>query len=53
MIAGFSWRLLGRELRSAELRLLFAALLVAVAAVTAVGFFSDRVRQGLQHEARR
>ncbi|MFN4325927.1 MAG: ABC transporter permease [Azonexus sp.] len=52
MIAGFSWRLLGRELRSGELRLLFAALLVAVAAVTAVGFFSDRVRQGLQHEAR-
>ncbi|MFN4343043.1 MAG: ABC transporter permease [Azonexus sp.] len=52
MIAGFSWRLLGRELRSGELRLLFAALLVAVAAVAAVGFFSDRVRQGLQHEAR-
>lgn len=52
MIAGFSWRLLGRELRSGELRLLFAALFVAVAAVTAVGFFSDRVRQGLQHEAR-
>lgn len=52
MIAGFSWRLLGRELRSGELRLLFAALLVAVAAVTAVGFFSDRVRQGLQREAR-
>jgi putative ABC transport system permease protein len=51
MITGFSWRLLGRELRSGELRLLFAALLVAVAAVTAVGFFSDRVRQGLQREA--
>lgn len=51
MIAAFSWRLLGRELRSGELRLLFAALLVAVAAVTAVGFFGDRVRQGLQREA--
>lgn len=51
MIAAFSWRLLGRELRSGELRLLFAALVVAVAAVTAVGFFGDRVRQGLQHEA--
>ena len=35
-----------RELRSGELRLLFAALLIAVAAVTAVGFFGDRVRQG-------
>ena len=51
MIAAFSWRLLGRELRSGELRLLFAALMVAVAAVTAVGFFGDRVRQGLQREA--
>ncbi len=51
MIAGFSWRLLGRELRSGELRLLFAALVVAVAAVSAVGFFGDRVRQGLQREA--
>ena len=51
MIAAFSWRLLGRELRSGELRLLFAALVVAVAAVTAVGFFGDRVRQGLLREA--
>lgn len=51
MIARFSWRLLGRELRSGELWLLFGALVVAVAAVTAVGFFSDRVRQGLQREA--
>src|SRR5574343_985568 len=51
MIVGFSWRLLGRELRSGELRLLFAALVVAVAAVSAVGFFGDRVRQGLQREA--
>ena len=51
MIAALSWRLLRRELRSGELRLLFAALLIAVAAVTAVGFFGDRVRQGLQREA--
>ena len=42
MIAALSWRLLRRELRSGELRLLFAALLIAVAAVTAVGFFGDR-----------
>lgn len=46
-----AWRLLGRELRSGELRLLFVALLVAVAAVTAVGFFADRVRQALEREA--
>ena len=46
-----SWRLLGRELRSGELRLLFAALVVAVAAVTAVGFFTERVRLALVQEA--
>ncbi|KAB2925708.1 MAG: FtsX-like permease family protein [Dechloromonas sp.] len=46
-----SWRLLGRELRSGELRLLFAALCVAVAAVAAVGFFADRVRMALEREA--
>ena len=46
-----AWRLLGRELRSGELRLLFVALAVAVAAVTAVGFFADRVRLALEREA--
>jgi putative ABC transport system permease protein len=48
---GLAWRLLGRELRSGELRLLFAALAIAVAAVTAVGFFADRVRLALEREA--
>jgi putative ABC transport system permease protein len=43
--------MLGRELRSGELRLLFAALAIAVAAVTAVGFFTDRVRLALEREA--
>ena len=47
----FSWRLLGRELRSGELRTLLAALVVAVAAVTAVGFFTDRIRLALEQEA--
>jgi putative ABC transport system permease protein len=47
-----AWRLLGREMRSGELRLLFAALVVAVAAVTAVGFFADRVHHGLERQAR-
>ncbi|MFZ2974565.1 MAG: FtsX-like permease family protein [Ferribacterium limneticum] len=51
MIAGHAWRTLGRELRSGELRLLFAALAIAVAAVTAVGFFADRVRLALEREA--
>ncbi|HJW26367.1 MAG TPA: FtsX-like permease family protein [Rhodocyclaceae bacterium] len=47
----FAWRLLGRELRSGELRLLFLALVVAVAATTAVSFFADRIRQGLERES--
>lgn len=51
MIARHAWRTLGRELRSGELRLLFAALAIAVAAVTAVGFFADRVRLALEREA--
>ena len=46
-----AWRMLGRELRSGELRLLFMALVVAVAAVTAVGFFADRVRLALELQA--
>jgi len=48
---GLAWRLLGRELRSGELRLLLAALVVAVAAVSAVGFFADRVRLALDNQA--
>lgn len=51
MIAAHAWRTLGRELRSGELRLLFSALAIAVAAVTAVGFFADRVRLALEREA--
>ncbi|HSG23482.1 MAG TPA: ABC transporter permease, partial [Azonexus sp.] len=50
MIA-LAWRLLAREMRSGELRLLFAALAIAVAAVTAVGFFADRVRLALDRQA--
>jgi putative ABC transport system permease protein len=46
-----SWRMLRRELRSGELRLLLAALVLAVVAVTAVGFFADRVRNALEQES--
>lgn len=38
----------GREFRSGEVRVLAAALALAVAAMTAVGFFTDRVAQGVQ-----
>ena len=47
----FSFRMLRRDARAGELRLLAAALVVAVAALTAVGFFADRVRQALEREA--
>lgn len=47
-----AWRQLRRELRAGELRLLVAALAIAVAAVTAVGFFGDRVRLALTQQAR-
>ena len=44
-------RLLSRESRAGELTLMFAALVVAVAAVTTVSFFTDRVRQALTTQA--
>ena len=47
-----AWRMLRRELRGGELRLLFAALTIAVAAVSAVGFLADRVGRALESEAR-
>ena len=47
----FAQRMLRRDARAGELRLLVAALVVAVAALTAVGFFTDRVRQALALEA--
>ena len=46
------WRTLWRDLRAGELRLLVVAVLLAVAALTAVGFFADRLKGGLQRDAR-
>ena len=50
------WRLgarsLWRDLRSGELRLLIVAVTLAVAALTAVGFFADRLKGGLLRDAR-
>ncbi len=47
----FALRMLRRDARAGELRLLAGALVIAVAALTAVGFFTDRVRQALASEA--
>jgi putative ABC transport system permease protein len=46
------WRTLWRDVRSGELRLLVLAVTLAVAALTAVGFFADRLQAGLQRDAR-
>jgi putative ABC transport system permease protein len=46
------WRTLWRDVRSGELRLLIVAVTLAVGALTAVGFFADRLQGGLQRDAR-
>ena len=49
------WRLaarqLGRDWRAGELRLLALAVMLAVAALTAVAFFADRLNSGLTRDA--
>ena len=50
------WRLASRQalrdLRAGELRLVLVAVILAVAALTAVGFFADRLSAGLSRDAR-
>lgn len=46
-----AWLMLNRDWRAGELRILALALVVAVASVTSVGFFADRVRQALLRDA--
>ena len=46
-----SLRMTSRDWRAGELRLLAMALVIAVAAVTSVGFFVDRLRLGLERDA--
>ncbi len=50
-IATLAWRQTKRDFRAGELRLLVVAVLLAVAALTAVGFFADRLNAGLQRDA--
>ena len=45
------WKTLRRDLRAGELRLLIVAVTLAVASLTAVGFFADRLKGGLQRDA--
>ena len=44
-------RLLARDFRAGELRVLIAAIVLAVASVGTVGFFADRVKAGLAQQA--
>ena len=50
-IAALAWRQTLRDFRAGELRLLALAVMLAVAALTAVGFFADRMNQGLARDA--
>ena len=45
------WQTLWRDLRSGELRVLLLSVTLAVAALTSVGFFADRLKGGLQRDA--
>ena len=47
-----AWTQLRRDFRAGELRLLGVAVMLAVAALTAVGFFADRLNAGLSRDAR-
>jgi putative ABC transport system permease protein len=51
-VALLAWRQTLRDLRAGELRLLAVAVMLAVAALTAVGFFADRLNSGLARDAR-
>ena len=47
-----AWRSLWRDWRAGDLTLLLLAVALAVAALSAVGFFADRLQGGLQRNAR-
>ena len=51
------WRLAAlqtlRDFRAGELRLVLVAVVLAVAALSAVGFFADRLQAGLTRDAAR
>ncbi|MBZ4040195.1 ABC transporter permease [Novilysobacter selenitireducens] len=52
-IAALAWRQLRRDLAAGDVRILLAALVLAVVAVTAVGFVTDRAERALAIEANR
>jgi putative ABC transport system permease protein len=52
-VLSLAWRQLRRDLRAGEVRILIAALVLAVVAVTSVGFVTDRAARALAMEANR
>ena len=50
-VFALAWRPTLRDFRAGALRLLALAVLLAVAALTAVGFFADRLNTGLARDA--
>ncbi len=48
---GYALRTFGRELRSGEMLVLLAAVALAVAALTAVGFLTDRIGRAVERQA--
>ncbi|MGJ4729874.1 ABC transporter permease [Luteimonas sp. SDU101] len=48
-----AWRQLRRDIKAGDIRILFAALVLAVVAVTSVGFVTDRAGRALAMEANR
>lgn len=51
--AALAWRQLRRDLKAGDVRILLAALVLAVVAVTSVGFVTDRAGRALAIEANR
>ncbi|MFO1217092.1 MAG: FtsX-like permease family protein [Burkholderiaceae bacterium] len=51
-VGRMAWRQMLRDARAGELRLLMVAVMLAVAALTAVGFFADRLNTALARDAR-
>lgn len=47
----FAWRAFRRDLRAGELSVLLTAIVLAVTAMTAVGFFTDRVGASMKEQA--
>lgn len=52
-VFGFAIKQTWRDLRAGDLRLLVLAVVVAVAAISSVGFMSDRVSRALERDASR